>query len=106
MGGALLDTDLIAEQGDNYIRYHNGLQIWWTSIAAASAQEVRTVNYKPFVSAPMIWRGAETVSDNKDFKYRSFGVQEIEANNCKIYLATKSNLNYTKTFLLAIGKWK
>lgn len=47
VGGNEVDT--IEEQGTNYIRYSNGIQICWGRMATSTGTQ--TINFQPFINA-------------------------------------------------------
>ena len=101
-GGALLDTELIAASGSNYIRYNSGIQICWgqTSIKKNSTT---TINFEAFTNTSysiVVLMGQNGANDAYLNGFRLNGSKGT--SSCQVLVNGGPN-----TFeWIAIGKWK
>lgn len=105
-GGAnLYPVDLIVEQGNNYIRYNNGVQICWDRYSQ-SAVDVLTHTFvfsKPFVDIPSVQLTNESSQAN--------GMAGTITNLSRTgflgaYYGIIASDVATGMSYIAIGKWK
>ena len=94
-GGEFLTADLIAEQGTNFIRYQNGLQITWGKINSSS------ISIKPFIDTNYIVVFAyEDTTSTGGLSARSI------ASNDKTTSSFYSYHSGSNRCYIAIGRWK
>ena len=87
-------VDTIEEQGDEYIRYSNGIQICWGYVSAGTTS---TKNFpKSFLQKPSVSLTADTADTNS--------VVTAQATNQT--LTVHNNFAYYGSYYIAIGKWK
>ena len=87
-------VDTIEEQGDEYIRYSNGLQICWGYVSAGSTV---TINFpKSFSQRPNILVTSNTTDTNT--------IANAQCTNQAV--TVYCNSAYYGSFYIAIGRWK
>lgn len=109
-----LQVSLIAEQGSNYIRYHNGIQICWDSIVTTQSSETwgtlyasKEYSYKNYPKA-FISRPSFCVTNSLNY---SVIISTLNGNNAKTPNITVcrpiafSNISVSLDYI-AIGRWK
>lgn len=90
--GYIVDT--IEEQGDEYIRYSNGLQICYGYVSAG--RQVTKTFPKSFSIRPIV-----SVTINSE------DIGSVATANCTAQAVTVySNVEYYGSFYIAIGRWK
>ena len=108
-----LDISLIAEQGSNYIRYTNGIQICWGKISVTGHSNVWgnlyestpvQENYpKSFISAPVVTVG--NVGESSCMIDMSGGNTVLTPEFYAVRTTSFTNFNFTMSYI-AIGRWR
>lgn len=96
-GETLMSVDLIVEQGNNYIRYYNGLQIlfWKQNISSKNQSNIATPmpfiddNWVGVVCGVAANYGNESIVVQSSTTFQLIGETNANPHNC-----------------IAIGKWK
>lgn len=99
-GETLIPVDLIVEQGNNYIRYYNGLQICWGTTSGGMSSWIFTVTLpKPYKDTTYKVFGTPIAQGSDSY---NFNQQEITSSSqFEIRNRAGSDINW-----LTIGKWK
>ena len=98
-------VDTIEEQGNEYIRYSNGLQICWGTMGSSNVEWVYRLFPKPFIDTTIYMTATQvyTTSDRANFKNAAVGIEIY--NSSTFSITVYSSANWQVNFY-AIGRWK